>query len=634
MPTMDRPSFFTMRSSGRSQPVSSSYSQTQTTIHRSNKSSTPMASPSQPFSVGQAYPPKLSPSNRRIQDVRTPSPNYFGLSIETSVDSHESAGLPREKLSPVTSSVMSLGAAVSRQLPLDVNPDFEAFRRQADANRGSSFGLSTSHFGRPIPLGTPPASTSSAAARPRPSRCNTQVAEPVAAQVPRDSGARSVECAAPLRMDVNSNNAHDLAHVSADSKRKSLTSANPPLFLNLGQHESPGHFDSPFAPPALDERRSNLANVDDRHPRLSLVHNRADPPSPGVNQAHRADTVPAKLEAGGPSMMSPAQLEDLMEHTPGSEILLLDLRVSPQYAQSRIKGALNLCIPTTLLKRATFNLEKLQTTFHGEEEQAKFAHWQETSYLVIYDAHSSDKRDALSAMNMTKKFVNEGYSGSINILRGGFNAFAATCPGLVDRSSGPSGATGLTLGGKGGAGGPALPPVLGGVMLPMGGNAPNPFFSNIRQNQDLVDGVGQIDVALPQGLSPESLPRWLKEAADPVDKGKMVSGKFLRIERTEQSRMKDAYGAFKPVEAGNGAEEGRVQLSGIEKGGKNRYKDILPFEHARVRLEGRAEGVCDYVNASHIKSTRSHKRYIASQGPLPATFEVSCTPFNVEYPCT
>jgi len=632
MERVERPSaFFTMKTPvGRSQP-SSSHSQTQTTSHpRANKSSTPLASPRQPFSVGQMYPPKLSPSASHGQDARTPSPNYFGLSVETTVDPLESAAVPRDNWSPQTSSVKSFGAAIPQHVPLDANPEFEAFRRQADANRGRGFGLSSSHFGRSIPLlGTPSASTPSAAARPRPPRWNTQGPETSA---PRASGlaatARSVECAVPARMDVDKESTHDSAYVSADSKRSSSTSLNatpslnPPSFLNMGRRESPAHFNSPFSAP---DGRSHLAKTDERHPRLSMTHNRADPPSPGPKHAQRADTVPAKLEDGGPSMMSPAQLEDLMEHTPESEILLLDLRVSPQYAQSRIKGALNLCIPTTLLKRATFNLQKLQTTFPGEREQGKFANWQKTSYLVVYDAFSSDKRDALSAMNMIKKFVNEGYSGSMNILRGGFNAFAASYPELVDHNSSSSGGTGLNLGsGAGGQDGrPTVAPVIGGVMLPGGSNNPNPFFSNIRQNQDLVDGVGQMKLGIPAGLMPESLPRWLREAADPADQGKKVSDKFLRIELTEQSRMKDAYSVFKPSDAGgNGAEDTRVQLSGIEKGGKNRYKDILPFEHARVRLEGRPEGACDYVNASHLRSTRSHKRYIASQGPLPATFEV------------
>jgi protein-tyrosine phosphatase len=434
-------------------------------------------------------------------------------------------------------------------------------------------------------------------------------------------------------MDVDDDSTHDSAYVSADSKRSSSTSLNappvtlnPPSFLNMGRHESPAQAGSPFATPG---GRSQLAKTDERHPRLSMTHDRPDPPSPGKKHSQRADTVPMKQDEGGPAMMSPSQLEDLLEHTPASEILLLDLRVSPQYAQSRIKGALNLCIPTTLLKRATFNLQKLQTTFHGEQEQGKFANWQNTSYLVVYDAFSSDKRDALSAMNMIKKFVNEGYSGSMSILRGGFNAFAATYPELVDRNSSASSATGLTLGAGGATkdGRPTIAPVIGGVMLPGGSNNPNPFFSNIRQNQDLVDGVGQMRLGLPAQMTPESLPRWLKEAADPADQGKKVSDKFLRIELTEQSRMRDAYSAFKPSGAGdNAADESRVQLSGIEKGVKNRYKDILPFEHARVRLEGRPEGTCDYVNASHIKSTRSHKRYIASQGPLPATFEVRLPP--------
>lgn len=94
--------------------------------------------------------------------------------------------------------------------------------------------------------------------------------------------------------------------------------------------------------------------------------------------------------------------------------------------------------------------------------------------------------------------------------------------------------------------------------------------------------------------------------------------------------MKVAYSYINPATAAKNVKESvqNVQLCGIEKGGKNRYKDILPFEHARVKLEGKSEGACDYVNASHLKATRSHKRYIASQGPLPATFEVSIRHVN------
>jgi len=63
-----------------------------------------------------------------------------------------------------------------------------------------------------------------------------------------------------------------------------------------------------------------------------------------------------------------------------------------------------------------------------------------------------------------------------------------------------------------------------------------------------------------------------------------------------------------------------VQIAGIEKGSKNRYNNIWPFEHTRVKLQGVPTEGCDYVNANFVKSTLSNKRYIATQGPIPATF--------------
>lgn len=601
-----------------------------------------MASPRGALSVAPSHPPKLSPSaapkpllstplgQAHGHEGRAPSPNYFGQQVE-SIDALETGGATQDKWSPSTSSIKSFGAALPKQVPLDANPDFEAFRRQADANRGSSFSLGSSHFGSTTPLTL---ASGQPAARPRPpprwhtvgtditstpalTRSSSQIGD-----LPR---ARE---AIPEKMDVDNASilTHDSAYISADSKRSSEASVNPPSFFNLPRNESPAQYESAF------DRRGGLSKVEDRHPRLSLAHDKVDPPSPNPtsNLKARSDTVPATLEASGPAMISPTQLKEMLDTPSKSEVLLLDLRVSPQYAQSRIRGALNLCIPTTLLKRATFNLQKLQQTFQGNTDQERFAKWRDTKHLVVYDAFSSEKKDAVSAMNTIKKFTNEGYTGQCSVLRGGFNAFAASYPALIEKGNTSEQSPGrptLSLPGASGSGDngarPSVAPVVGGVMLPTTSNAANPFFANIRQNQDLVDGVGQMDVKVPQGTEIEALPRWLREAAAPSDKGKQVSDKFLRIELAEQSRMKGAYSYLNPgtaVDAGGEADE-KVVLSGIEKGGKNRYKDILPFEHARVKLQGKPEGACDYVNASHIKASRSHKRYIASQGPLPATFE-------------
>lgn len=50
---------------------------------------------------------------------------------------------------------------------------------------------------------------------------------------------------------------------------------------------------------------------------------------------------------------------------------------------------------------------------------------------------------------------------------------------------------------------------------------------------------------------------------------------------------------------------------------KNRYPDVLPFDHCRVRL---LTSAADYINASFIPGAKGARTYISAQAPLPHTF--------------
>nr|XP_019947855.1 PREDICTED: tyrosine-protein phosphatase non-receptor type 12-like isoform X3 [Paralichthys olivaceus] len=53
---------------------------------------------------------------------------------------------------------------------------------------------------------------------------------------------------------------------------------------------------------------------------------------------------------------------------------------------------------------------------------------------------------------------------------------------------------------------------------------------------------------------------------------------------------------------------------------KNRYKDILPFDHSRVKVMLKTTNQdTDYINANFIKGMDGPEAYIATQGPLPNT---------------
>ncbi|CAH0002029.1 unnamed protein product [Clonostachys byssicola] len=558
----------------------------------SNKPASPLSSPRAPYSTGQNYAPKLSPG--RPVEMRSSSPNYFGLVVDSSNDPRDSSGLGRNNWSPPSSSVKSFAAAIPAQLPLDANPEFEAFKRQADLNRGMSLSISSATFGLPTVRNAP-------TRPPPPPRWHTHASDADSERAfPRF--ANSAKDRQPsFKMDIDQDSLHDSAYVSSDSKRNSESSLFPLQLGGVTRYESPRPIEG-------TQQRTGLTKAEDRDPRLSVMEHKLEPPLPSPGEVNRAATMPIKMDVTQ-SMISGQQLKDMMSDTNQGRLLILDIRSSQNYAQSHIQGALNLCIPTTLLKRATFNTQRLQQTFSSETDADKFSTWREMETIVVYDAYASDKRDAVAPQNMIKKFTNEGFSGETFILRGGFTAFQENYPTLLEQRSSCESACGASNKG--------LAPVIGGVSLPTCGNEPNPFFSNIRQNMDLADGVGQFELSRPEALDSPLLPKWLREAAEEPNKGKKVADKFLHIEKDEMSRMKSAYAAFNPKHNVQGA----VQLIGVEQGGKNRYKDILPFEHARVKLHCKPDGSCDYVNASHIQSSMSNKRYIASQGPLPTTFE-------------
>jgi len=398
--------------------------------------------------------------------------------------------------------------------------------------------------------------------------------------------------------------------------------ANPsdaPSFFDMPRNESPVNVLSP---------RSHISYLDDKHPRLSLPQNKLDPPSPPVNAQHhgRADTLPSSLKTDGPAMITAQHLVDLLNRTPWQKVLLLDLRVAPQFMTSRIDGALNLCIPTTLLKRPSYNVQKLADTFKKEGEKNKFSHWRDMSYIVLYDASSAQLKDAISSVNTLKKFTNEGWHGASYVVRGGFSSFSRQFPDMVDHRPGNENAdaTGRNLSIDFNTAG--IMPVAGGCPMPITQTAANPFFGNIRQNMDLIGGVGQMPIKRPTAMTEnimDELPTWIRKAADESDMGKTVADRFLHIERAEQERMQKALSGHVHYGSPTIASPQSIQIAGIEKGTKNRYKDMLPYDHSRVRLQNVLPGGCDYINASHIKAEWSNRHYIATQAPVPTTFEVS-----------
>ncbi|KAB8338984.1 hypothetical protein FH972_021923 [Carpinus fangiana] len=565
-----------------------------------------------------AMAPFLSPRTPHpktpAREYKTSSPNYFGLVVEQAQSTfHQHHQAPKNNWSPPSSNIRSAAADSPQAIPHEANPDFEAFRRQSEQSR---FRLSQSSISLPGLDGEAPNKTDG---RPLPKRNESH------------PGVRTQSIPNP----------HNKAHqpeTAALLEPESLESRSPKRLLS---HDSSTAFDRPRreSPAAFQDgfesssSRSNISSIPssgsppqrrdkDLHKRTSEIVGGLGAPDLGHS---RAETLPAKFLPGEGVQMVPSQHIVNLLDSAGEEMLVLDLRVSTQYARSRVAGALSLCVPTTLLKRPSHNVHKLAETFKEESQRLKFERWYTCRSIVVYDQSSSQLKEALTCQNVLKKFISEGWSGSSYIVRGGFDEFARSFPNYVDKNriahAGQS-STGLSLRPST----PSVAPVIGGCPMPASKNAANPFFGNIRQNMDLIGGVGQLPVKKPHSmdrLAQDELPTWLAQAADETNKGKLVADKFFQIEKREQKRMQEALSghvSFGTPGCEGPKSENRIQVAGIEKGAKNRYNNIWPFEHSRVKLDGVPRGGCDYVNASYVQTSMSQKRFIATQAPVPGTF--------------
>ncbi|KAF3310729.1 hypothetical protein TWF173_009346 [Orbilia oligospora] len=332
----------------------------------------------------------------------------------------------------------------------------------------------------------------------------------------------------------------------------------------------------------------------------------------------RSSTLPPSSQVDGLSLMYASKLAQILDLAPKTT-LLLDLRPFQQFSQSRIRGSINISIPTTLLKRPSFNIAKLTESLGGPEMKKQLARWKEVNNIVVYDASSSTVKESASAAHTVSKFVREGWQGDAYLLSGGFEEFSDQFPGVVD--IGPlqtekKKTNSLSLSGSSDGGPPAF-----NCVMPKA--AANPFFSNIRQNMDLLGGVGEISLKIPHYITSEvrrAMPKWMRDVLR-EDGAKKVADKFLKLEKAEQRRMQDALNVNVTYESPKTLRPPQTHtLAGVEKGAKNRYNNIWPYDHTRVRLTDYSPESCDYINASYVSTDFSSKRYIATQGPIPHTF--------------
>ncbi|ORY26158.1 hypothetical protein BCR39DRAFT_542036 [Naematelia encephala] len=455
------------------------------------------------------------------------------------------------------------------------------------------------------------------------------------------------------------------------------------------------HSTKPPLPANLARRRASLSKASTLSPPLAHT---AKSPSPLASSTTSPSPGPSHIQP-----ISPAALQPLLS-LPST--LILDLRAPSAFQYAHLPSALSLSVPSTLLRRPAFSLEKLVAML-SPPASTEVGKWREKSDIVLIDGDAGSAPETGILHGLASKFQREEFSGKVWFLKGGQKA--AEVSGLemvsdldvaavepeVQQNGGLVGGRLTKLAFQSASTkhkrptGLQLPPTNPGLNIqanpfaslptttsterpPRGGDMSmsslatsvhsssqgspvklqpaNPFFDNIRQNLEL--SHGGITERIPLALSTvvtrraHELPPWLAELVTMSEKEQMdrLADEFYHIELGEQKRLQavmdwhsQGSGVAIPStvlshlkggeESDNGGEvhsfHGDFPFSitaGVERGTKNRYKNIWPYEYSRVRLDTPCDDDSDYINASFVQPRGTSRRYIATQGPLDATY--------------
>ncbi|KAI8586869.1 hypothetical protein BDZ88DRAFT_427273, partial [Geranomyces variabilis] len=428
------------------------------------------------------------------------------------------------------------------------------------------------------------------------------------------------------------------------------------------------------APSSLQPVPRNLANPNAARP-ASIAGGMCSPlttgrsPAPPQNPARDGGGSSSDTgSSGGMRVFNPGHLAGLLRTQPSSSItngpshihahsvLALDMRPFQQYSQHRVLSSVNVSIPTTLLKRPAFTPLKMFGSLSSDHAKEVLKDWTNYANIVVFDNDSTVATDASPIKLLVGKLqLHANPDTRIGWLPGGFSAFKEAHPDLCDSSPPPKGSEGIGPAANGNktavqamclselAGPLTAPSALGALgagrpSLLQPTYAAHTSVSNINSSDTLIGGIDVDNRAL--------LPRFLREMMESGNVKGQIEEKFAAIEAAEKKRLDCSFRARSRTDP--------FSVSDALEGGatRNRYNNIWPFNHNRVRLAVRKENPSfaasaqalmspppppntspnphnaeaqtlsnDYINASHIMSPAGHRRYIATQGPIESTFD-------------
>ncbi|XP_063431850.1 tyrosine-protein phosphatase non-receptor type 9-like isoform X1 [Mytilus trossulus] len=143
---------------------------------------------------------------------------------------------------------------------------------------------------------------------------------------------------------------------------------------------------------------------------------------------------------------------------------------------------------------------------------------------------------------------------------------------------------------------------------------------NKQQNSNCNDNINEDESDIPPKKRPSSTSTNIIEDTNHMNEvtGMTVEQLVKHLKKTRRKGLYTEYAHIKmePPSGTFNISKAKYNLP------KNRYSDVLCYDHSRVKLPAIVEGdpSSDYINANYVGGYKQDSAYISTQGPLPKTF--------------
>lgn len=129
-------------------------------------------------------------------------------------------------------------------------------------------------------------------------------------------------------------------------------------------------------------------------------------------------TMSSSTSTSSSSILAPMESSQLEKIIDNPHVLILDVRSFVQYSHSRIRHAINISIPNTILKRPTFTLSKVYDAIVLDQAREKLKSWESAEHIVFYDQQSNILQENSASAYLGAKLIRAGFNGKLHYLKG------------------------------------------------------------------------------------------------------------------------------------------------------------------------------------------------------------------------